>query len=241
MITIDINRLSIKPGFKILDVGCGTGRHTGAVSRIKNVVAIGTDIRFDDAIEVRKRLKLDESLGVQSGGTWSVLVSDILHLPFEDNEFDLVICSEVLEHIHDHESAIHELIRVLKPGKNIAVSVPRYIPERICWALSKEYSQTNGGHVRIYKQKELISILEKAGVQKWGHHFAHSLHVPFWWLKCLIGLNRDDFAMVNLYHQFLVWDMMKKPRTILLLDRLLNPMIGKSLVLYLRKEQSSPN
>jgi hypothetical protein len=70
----------------------------------------------------------------------------------------------------------------------------------------------------------------------WARHFAHSLHAPFWWLKCLVGPDRTDSSAVDLYHRFLTWDMMKKPRVTGLIDKLLNPLMGKSLVLYFRKE-----
>ncbi len=219
-------------------MGCGSGRHTCAASRFKKVVAIGSDINYEDALEAKNRLIYQESLGEHGGGVWGSLVSDIRCLPFEDNFFDLVICSEVLEHIDDHESAILELTRVLKPGKNLVVSVPRYLPERICWALSKDYHRANNGHIRIYRKKELIALLEAAGVNTWALHFAHGLHSPYWWIKCLVGPNRDDSTPVNLYHRFLVWDMMKKPWITRMLDRLLNPVIGKSLVIYLRKENA---
>jgi SAM-dependent methyltransferase len=238
VITVDFERLSIKPGFRILDMGCGSGRHTCAASRFKKVVAIGSDINYEDAFEAKNRLIYQESLGEHGGGVWGSMVSDIRCLPFEDNYFDLVICSEVLEHIDDHERAVSELTRVLKPGRNLVVSVPRHFPERICWALSKDYHRANNGHIRIYRKKELIALFEAAGVNKWALHFAHGLHSPYWWLKCMVGPNRDDSAPVNLYHRFLVWDMMKQPWITRMLDRLLNPMIGKSLVIYLRKENA---
>jgi len=238
VITVNFERLSIKPGFRILDMGCGSGRHTCAASQFEKVVAIGTDINFEDVVEAKNRLVYQESLGDQGGGVWGCVVSDIRCLPFEDNYFDLVICSEVLEHIDDHERAVSELARVLKPEKNLVVSVPRYFPERICWALSEDYHQVNNGHIRIYRKKELIALLEAAGVKPWAIHFSHSLHSLYWWLKCLVGPNRDDSSPVNLYHRFLVWDMMKQPCITRMLDRVLNPVIGKSIVIYLRKENA---
>ena len=117
------------------------------------------------------------------------------------------------------------------------VSVPRYLPERLCWALSENYHRVPKGHIRIYKKKELIALLENSGSKLWASHFAHGLHTPYWWLKCLIGPARQDSVLVNLYHRFLVWDMMKKPGLTRFLDRLLNPLLGKSIVLYLRKER----
>ena len=237
MITVDFDRLPVKPGSTILDIGCGSGRHTCAASRLEKVTVIGSDVSFDEVVEAQNRLKEQENLGLNGGGLWAVLAADITGLPFPDDFFHLVICSEVLEHIPDQEKAVKEVIRVLKPDGDLVVSVPRYLPERLCWALSESYHRVPKGHIRIYKRKELIHLLEDSGSKLWASHFAHSLHTPYWWLKCLIGPARQDSALVNLYHRFLVWDMMKKPGLTRFLDRLLNPLLGKSIVLYLRKER----
>lgn len=236
MVTVDFDRLRLKPGFKILDIGCGSGRHTSAAYQSRDVTAIGVDLNVDDLNDARNRLRLHDQLGEHGGGAWALSAADVLSLPFRDDYFDLVICSEVLEHIIVHTAAIREIVRVLKPGKNLVVSVPRYWPERICWMLSPSYAHSSGGHVRIFRQQELISDLTSAGLNLWARHFAHSLHSPFWWLKCLVGLDREDSPPVNLYHRFLTWDMMKKPRVTGLLEKLLNPVMGKSVVVYLRKE-----
>jgi hypothetical protein len=141
-----------------------------------------------------------------------------------------------MEHLPDESRAVTEIIRVLKPGRNLVVSVPRYGPEYICWRLSEEYRTASNGHVRIYRTAQLTDILEKAGVRRWASHFAHSLHTPYWWLKCLVGPSRRNSRPVNLYHRFLTWDMMQKPAATRLLDKLLNPLLGKSVVLYFKKE-----
>ena len=46
-------------------------------------------------------------------------------------------------------------MRVLKPGGSLAITVPRWLPERVCWALSDEYHANEGGHIRIYRADEL--------------------------------------------------------------------------------------
>lgn len=235
MVTVEFERLSVKPGYKILDIGCGSGRHTCAAYQCRKVTAIGADLNISDLTEAGERLKLHDRLGVHGGGVWGLSAADVNCLPFKDMYFDLVICCEVLEHLTEHRTAIKEIVRVLKPGCNLVVSVPRYWPERICWALSQDYRHSPGGHIRIFKQQDLIADLEGRGVKKWAAHFAHSLHTPYWWLKCLVGPNRHDSLPVNLYHRFLTWDIMKQPRGTRFLDHLLNPILGKSLVVYSRK------
>jgi len=237
MLTVDFGRLTLKPGYKILDIGCGSGRHTSAAYQCPDVTAIGVDLNFDDLNDARSRLQLHDHLGEHGGGVWALSAADILTLPFKDADFDLVICSEVLEHILPHRTAIREIVRVLKPGRDLVVSVPRYWPEHICWMLSPAYAGSNGGHVRIFKEQQLIADLGASGLSLWWRHFAHSLHTPFWWLKCLVGPDHDNSPPVKLYHRFLTWDMMKKPRGTGLLDRLLNPVMGKSVVLYLKKNE----
>jgi ubiquinone/menaquinone biosynthesis C-methylase UbiE len=235
MITVDFDRLNIKPGYRILDIGCGSGRHTCFAYRFSNVVVIGADISHAELMAAKDRLQLHERLGENGNGVWGLSLADVKNLPFKDNFFDLVICSEVLEHIVDDDGAAVEIIRVLKPGHTLAVSVPRYLPERICWALSAEYSHSTNGHIRIYRKNELIALLENCGAMHWALHYAHSLHTPYWWLKCLLEPNRKETALFTLYHRFLTWDIMKKPKWVRWLDRLFNPVLGKSLVVYLKK------
>lgn len=235
MITVDFSRLAVKAGDRILDIGCGSGRHTCAAYRLDGVRVTGADLDLKDLKQARERLNFHDRLGEHGGGIWNLSAADVTRLPFPDACFDLVVCSEVLEHIPDDASAIYEIIRVLKPGKSLVVSVPRYLPERICWALSEAYFNANQGHVRIYRKSELIDQLERAGTRCTSHHYAHSIHSPYWWLKCFLGPTRTDSAMVNLYHRLLTWDIMQKPWITRLIDRLLNPVLGKSVVLYLQK------
>jgi len=114
----------------------------------------------------------------------------------------------------------------------VAVTVPAWLPERICWRLSDDYHNVPGGHVRIYTRAEMETKLAQAGLQVGGHHHAHGLHSPYWWLKCAVGVHDDDHPLARTYHKLLVWDIMKKPAVTRLAERALNPLIGKSVVIY---------
>ena len=238
MLTVDFDRLGLRSGDRVLDMGCGAGRHAFEMYRRG-----GDVVAFDqDADELAGVLELFGAMKdageVPEGAEADVKQGDALSLPFADGEFDRVIASEVLEHIPDDTRAIAELVRVLRPGGTMAVTVPRWLPEKVCWALSDAYHEVEGGHVRIYTDKELIAKLARAGLRFEGRSFAHGLHSPYWWLKCAVGVDNDRHPVVKAYHQVLVWDIMRTPGLSRLTrgaEKLLDPLIGKSLVLYLHK------
>lgn len=236
MQTVDLNKIALKPGDRVLDAGCGSGRHLSEAFRRKGIDVVGVDMNIHDLTQARNTLRIMEKEGESGQGRWGTYVADITSLPFADQSFDLVICSEVLEHIPEDKKAIKEIIRVLKDGHLMAVSVPRYFPESICWALSKAYRNEPGGHIRIYRKQQLTHLLESHGLCCLSEDRAHALHSPYWWLKCFVGHKNDDHRLVCLYHKFLVWDIIKRPWLTQLLDYFLNPLISKSTILYLKKE-----
>jgi SAM-dependent methyltransferase len=239
MLTVDFDRLGIGPSSKVIDVGCGAGRHAfEAYRRGADVVAFDRDeaeLRSVDTI-LRARAEAGEA---PAGASAKVVVGDALKLPYADETFDCVIASEILEHIPDDDVAIAELIRVLKAGGTLAVSVPRWLPERVCWLLSDEYHANEGGHVRIYRASELRGKIARDGMKLTHTHHAHALHSPFWWLKCAVGVENADHPAVTAYHKLLVWDLMQRPKITQLAESLLNPLVGKSVAMYFVKPQEA--
>lgn len=235
MLTVDYDRLGVRPGTTFLDVGAGQGRHSfEALRRGGDVVAF--DLNGDDLADVEKMFAAMVEVGeVPPGGAARVQQGTALAMPFADASFEVVLASEILEHIPEDDAAIAEIVRVAAPGATVAVTVPTWLPERICWALSSEYHSNEGGHIRIYRARALREKLVAAGLIHTGTAHAHALHSPYWWLKCAVGVHNDDHALVRAYHKLLVWDMMSAPAVTRTADRILNPVIGKSLVLYLRK------
>ena len=235
MLTADFDRLGVRAGDRVLDMGCGAGRHAFELYR-RGADVVAFDQDADELSAVADMFAAMREAGeVPDGADADVKQGDALALPFADGEFDRVVAAEVLEHIPDDEAAIAELVRVLRPGGTMAVTVPRWLPERICWALSDEYHQVEGGHVRIYTGHELVAKLEHAGLRLDGKHHAHALHAPYWWLKCAVGVENSEHVLPKTYHRLLVWDIMQRPWLTRAAERLLNPVIGKSMVLYLTK------
>ncbi len=237
MHTIELDRLPLGDNLRVLDVGCGNGRHIAAAYALTGARVVGVDIGVTDLNAARERMQFHDSLGAHGGGRWDLSAADITRLPFSDAAFDMVICSEVLEHIPDHGQALAEAVRVLSPGGLLAVSVPRFWPETVCWRLSDDYAGSAQGHLRIYRKNDLLGMIRQAGVTPFSQHYAHALHAPYWWLKCLVGPDREDALLVRAYHRLLTWDIMEKPVVTRWAERLLNPLLGKSLVIYGRKEK----
>jgi SAM-dependent methyltransferase len=236
MLTVDYERLGVRAGDKVLDLGCGFGRHAYQAARLGAQV-VAFDFGADEVRSVQDTFGAMAVAGELDpvGSRVGSVQGDALALPFDDDTFDRVIASEILEHIPDDEQAMAELARVLRPGGTMAITVPRCGPEFVNWSLSDEYHNVPGGHVRIYRRSQLVERLEGTGMRATGHHHAHGLHAPYWWLKCLVGTKNDANPAVAAYHRLLVWDIEKAPKATRLTERVLNPLVGKSLVVYLVK------
>ena len=235
MLTVDFHRLGVRPGARVIDVGCGAGRHSfEAYRRGADIVAF--DQNAGDLADVDIMFKAMAEAGEAPEYAKAETVrGDALDLPYGEGEFDVVIASEILEHIPADDGAIAELVRVLKPGGALAITVPRWLPERVCWALSDQYHANEGGHVRIYRADRLRDKVTAHGLRHVHQEYAHALHSPYWWLKCAVGVENDRNPAVTAYHRMLVWDMMSAPRLTRTAERLLNPLIGKSVALYFTK------
>lgn len=236
--TIRFERLGLAPGDRILDVGCGEGRHTLTAWLEHPVHAVGLDLSERDLGTAAGR-GAEFAEAAPDTAKLDLVRASALQLPFADGSFDAVVCSEVLEHIHDYRGVLEEITRVLKPGGRFVASVPRAWPERLCWLLSDAYHEAPGGHIRIFSAATLRRVIQNQGFRQEGRHWAHALHVPYWWLRCAHDPDdADGPLLVRLWHQLLVWDLMQAPRVTRVLERLLDPLLGKSVVMYFVKEAS---
>lgn len=235
MLTINYKLLNFADDDTFLDVGCGEGRHVIHACLEHNILGIGVDISSRDLKTARERFFPFTEFNLHS--QFFLQQTDATRLPFLDNSFDKIICSEVLEHIENYSGVLSEIYRVLKPNGVLAVSVPRAWPEKICWQLSSAYHQVEGGHIRIFNASKLRNEIESLSFEFTHRYWAHALHSPFWWLKCLWWNSQDNSRIIKIYHRLLVWDLMRKPWITQTLEKILNPILGKSVVMHFRKSK----
>lgn len=234
MQTVDFKKFKLEKGDRVLDLGCGEGRHVISAYLEGDVEAVGVDLCVNDLVTTRE--KSEPFIDAGNDNKYFALASaNALALPFADNSFDKVICSEVLEHIPDYEGALKEIERILKPGGLFCASVPRFWPEWVCWHYSDDYHENEGGHVRIFLEKQLRRKIESNGFKFYHRHWAHALHSPYWMMQCMDWDGKDNNRMVKAYHKLLVWDMMDKPWITRATEKALNPALGKSVVMYFEK------
>jgi SAM-dependent methyltransferase len=232
VLTVDFGKFAIAPGHRVLDLGCGAGRHAFEAYR-RGAHVVAADLDLGELAPVNGMFAAMRAEGEAAPpAAAAATAADATRLPFPDEAFDRVVAAEILEHVPDDTRMLAEIARVLRPGGIAAVTVPSWLPERVCWALSREYHEVPGGHVRIFTRAELTGKLAWAGLEVTGSHHAHGLHSPYWWLKCAVGVHDDKHPAVRGYHRMLVWDIMRRPALTRVTEAALNPVIGKSLVIY---------
>jgi SAM-dependent methyltransferase len=231
MLTLDFKQFDLREGHRVLDAGCGGGRHTfRALMAPCDVWA--TDLSRQELGNVKLGL-WDRQLQGFIKGRCLPFRGDIFRLPFPDGFFDRVIVAEVMEHLHEDVRALEELVRVLKPGGKIAVTVPTCFTERLYRRLSWEYFHTPGGHVRIYHPFELARKIAERRLSIYGVSFAHALHTPYWILRCIFGLHDQNARIPKWYHWLLI--KFAASPTMTRVENFLNYLFPKSIVLYAQK------
>jgi len=231
--TIDLDLLGLRDGDRLLDVGCGTGRHVISACR-RRCVVVGID---RDLWELEALKFLGFCLGMEGRllARAGVAQADALHLPFTDASFDRIICTEVFEHVPDDTLLLAELARVLRPGGTIAVSVPDTLSEWLVWRVASVQRMPPGEHVRLYRRGQMERLLRSHGFDVYARRFRHSLETPYWllWLGAQDGGVRRRLSAA--WKDFLGDRSAEGSHVLTRVEDVGNRILPKSAVFYARK------
>lgn len=135
-----------------LDLGCGTGEFTAAIAA-RGVAAIGSDVAQAALERARSRHPELEFR----------LAEIDRPLPFDDNEFDLVWASEVIEHVGDTARWLSEVRRVLVPAGRLLITTPSHGRLRLLLGGIERFSEPLGDHLHLYSRGSLGRTLDQFG------------------------------------------------------------------------------
>ncbi len=152
-----LRRAGVSSASRILDAGCGTGRNLVEFGRLGP--AEGVDFSEEAVAFCRRR------------GLAGVRQATVEELPFPDGRFDLIIATDVIEHLDDDRRALAELRRVAAPGARLVITVPAY---RWLWSHHDESHH----HKRRYTLRGLREPVEASGWSALVSSYYYSAMLP---------------------------------------------------------------
>ena len=156
----EIQRMKLQKDASILDIGTSTGTNLRMLRSLgfENVTGI-------DPSESAREWCLKKQLG-------DVVAGDVRHMPFETGMFDLVLATDILEHVDQDDVAAGEIQRVLAVGGYALITVPTF---QFLWGLQDDLAH----HYRRYRKRQLLKLLRLAGLSpQRAYYFNYLLLIP---------------------------------------------------------------
>ena len=160
---------------RILDAGCGNGRHCKHI--IRRADADAQIFAFDLSQRMLKRANRRVK-----GNRVHYVAADLLRLPYSDGFFDAIVCGWVLEHLPDPRPGLRELTRILRPGGKLLLMTTE---DTIAGAMTSSL-----WHCRTYNRQELKKACEECGLVWHRQLYFTSLHRIFRLGGIIVELHR---------------------------------------------------
>lgn len=215
-----IDELKLPLNAAILDVGTSTGTNLRLLKEMGFTNFLGLD-RSPEAIH-----------WCEEKGLGTVRQGDVCAIPFPDESFDLILATDIIEHVDDDQKALQELQRILKKSGHIVITVPVF-PS--LWGLQDEVAH----HKRRYHRHDLFEKLGKSGFDcTTCFYFNFLLFIPIWLARQVIHIAKIKLESENQVNTPLLNSILK---TIFYLDvalaPILDPPFGVSLLILARPTQ----
>ncbi|HEY6980695.1 class I SAM-dependent methyltransferase [Reyranella sp.] len=214
----EIARAGVPATARVLDVGTSTGTNLRMLRDLGFAEVEGLDLS-EQAI----RYCAEKGLGPVRRG-------DICAMPFAGSSFDLVLATDVIEHVEDDALALRETARVLEPGGAAIVTVPAF---QTLYGLQDRVAR----HRRRYLKRDLAAKIRAAGLELRDiYYFNYLLFLPIWLARRLMDLFGARFeSEAELNSPVLNWILGRVFAMDVLSARLLSPPFGVSLFAIARK------
>lgn len=224
--------LKIRATDTVIDVGCGEG------GIIAFCAQQGSEVIFVDMDE--GKLAATEARVKQSPAhAYRAIASDCDPIPLPDGSGDVVICTEVLEHVSDPRKFLSELIRVTRPGGQLLVSVPDSRSELLIGVTAPDNYFEAPNHVRVFAADELKSLILEASLQIETEQLTGAFWSMYLSLSYLTTDTTEILPLDNPHpitdHWTRLWlELQNHPQGYLIRDAL-NQLIPRTLCIVARK------
>ncbi|MDX1736304.1 MAG: class I SAM-dependent methyltransferase [Halioglobus sp.] len=171
-----IEDVRVTSGMQVVDVGCGDGAYISFCSRM------GADVTFIDVQEEKVR-SVERSLESSAGGRTRGIVSECDPIPLADGHADLVISTEVLEHVPDPERFLREIVRVGNTDATYLITVPDARGEHLIKDVANPVYFQAPNHIHIFTSEDFEKLLQDCGLKVVRHDYYGGFWAFFYLLK----------------------------------------------------------
>ncbi len=215
----EIDKTGLPRTSRVLDVGTSTGANLRLLRDLGFHAVDGLDFS-QEAI----RYCREKGLGIVRHG-------DVCGMPFADESFDLLLATDIIEHVDDDLKALREIARVLRPGGKALIVVPAF---PILWGLQDRVAQ----HKRRYRMGELADRVARAGFAiEVSYYFNFLLFVPIWLGRRLVDIIRPRIQNESQINSPLLNRMLSAIFTVdIAVAPVLRPPFGVSILIVAEKK-----
>jgi SAM-dependent methyltransferase len=232
---IDVERLKLRSGDSVLDVGCGAGHLAREfVSRGYSLVGVEPSERLR-AEFVATGAELDSAV-------YSVLDGRAENLPFPDGSWKAIVLTEVLEHVDDPEQVLSELHRVLALDGRLCISVPTSFSERLYSRLHPRYT-VNATHLRVFTKDSLTDLLRRCDFRVVCIEGRNFVPAVLWFFHALFRSEADHTGAIrgNLWVSRVVggfFAVLERLKLLGAVTAIGNRIFAKSWYVYVEKDRA---